>query len=280
MKITQNSIPFTITSVMEKSPEKTNLQQGKNRLFAGGMTGTDPMDMQIAGRREEAMQKARKIIGDVYVAEKSIDDDLAERAGRIEESKQSIVEANKELKALREEQEKLKEQYGITGEEAEEELPEEYKMQHAELERYGEPFRQTVTEAEKVIREETAIIQAVKLERLKSSPMVAASEEAEEIIETAEENILTMLLDEGKEKIEETTEECKEKQEQLEEKERLKEAKEKERKERTELPEASMKELLELENVKKEMKQEVDQMLTEMKLLAEDIKGSMLDVEK
>ena len=238
------------------------------------------MDMQIAGRREEAMQKARKIIGDVFAAEKSIDDDLAERAGRIEESKQSIVEANKELKALREEQEKLKEQYGIIGEETEESIPDEYKIQHAELERYGEPFRQTVTEAEKVIREETAIIQAVKLERLKSSPMVAASEEAEEIIETAEEEILTMLLDEGKEKIEETTEECKEKQEQLEEKERLKEAKEKERKERTELPEVSMKELLELENVKKEMKQEVDQMLTEMKLLAEDIKGSMVDVEK
>ena len=32
-------------------------------------------------------------------------------------------------------------------------------------------------------------------------------------------------------------------------------------------------------NLKTEMKQEVDTMLTEMKLLAEDIKGSMVDTE-
>ena len=66
------------------------------------------------------------------------------------------------------------------------------------------------------------------------------------------------------------------------EKAELEEAKRKEREERreqAEIPEVPMQELLSLEQVRGEMKQEVDNMLTEMKLLAEDIKGSMVDEE-
>ena len=47
---------------------------------------------------------------------------------------------------MEEKKEKLKEQYGITGEENEEMLPEEYKMQRDELTRYGEPYHRTIAE--------------------------------------------------------------------------------------------------------------------------------------
>lgn len=281
MKIINNQTRF-YTGVMQEQNTKQAKQlgqKGTSRLLAGNALASNPLETQITAKREEAMQKARKLLGDVFAAEKTIDDDLVERAGRIKESEQAIVDANKELASLREEQEKLKEQYGLTGEEAEEELPEEYKMQRLELNRYGEPYRQTITEASKVIREESKVIAAVKVERLKSSPMVAASKEAEGILEAAEEEIVDLYVDTAKETVEEFMEENREKQEQIEEQEELEEAKRKEQEERTELPEVPMKELLELDQVKTEMKQEVDMMLTEMKLLAEDIKGSMVDTE-
>jgi len=89
-------------------------------------------------------------------------------------------------------------------------------------------------------------------------------------------------MDAAVEQVKEQADKAKETQKELEEKEELEEAKRKEREERrkeVELSEVPVQELLQLEQVRGEMKQEVDQMLTELKLLAEDIKGSMVDEE-
>lgn len=282
MKITENTTRVYAGMTPETTAGKNASQFAKARLFAGGIGMQNPLDTQIEEKRATAMEKAKKLIGDVFAAEKSIDDDLIERANRIKESEQAIVDANKELKALEEEKEKIKEQYGITGDETEEMLPEEYKMQRDELNRYGEPYRQTIAEARDVIEEEQKIIAAIQVERLKSDPMVEASKEAEGILKAAEEEVTDMVMDAAVENLKDQAEEAKEKQEELEEKEELEEAKRKEREERhkeAELSEMPMQELLHLEQVRGEMKQEVDTMLTEMKLLAEDIKGSMVDEE-
>ena len=282
MKITENTTRVYAGMTPETTAGKNVSQFAKTRLFAGGIGMQNPLDTQIEEKRATAMEKAKKLIGDVFAAEKSIDDDLIERANRIKESEQAIVDANKELNALEEEKEKIKEQYGITGDETEEMLPEEYKMQRDELNRYGEPYRQTIAEARDVIEEEQKIIAAIQVERLKSDPMVEASKEAEGILKAAEEEVTDMVMDAAVENLKDQAEEAKEKQEELEEKEELEEAKRKEREERhkeAELSEMPMQELLHLEQVRGEMKQEVDTMLTEMKLLAEDIKGSMVDEE-
>lgn len=285
MKIFETS-RFYIGQTMEQNTEKQVERNGQNadrvRMFAAGAGIQNPLDAQIEEKRAAAMEKAKKLIGDVFAAEKSVDDDLAARSARIKESEQAIVDANKELNALEEEKEKLKEQYGITGDETEEMLPEEYKLQRDELTRYGEPYRQTIAGAKDVIAEEQKIIAAVKIERLKSNPMVAASKEAEEILKTAEEEIAGMVMDAAVDTMKEKAEDAKEQQEELEEKEELEEAKIKEREERREQAELSdvpVQELLTLEQVRGEIKQEVDTMLTEMKLLAEDIKGSLVDEE-
>lgn len=284
MKITGNTNRM-YGNTTGKSQEETQVEKNKKmsvggHMFAGSIGVQSPFQSQIDDKRASAMEKAKKLIGDVFAAEKSVDDDLKERAERIKESEQSIVDANKELASLREEKEKLKEQYGITGEETEAELPEEYKMQRDELTRYGEPYRETITDASKVIKEEQKVIAAVKVERLKSNPMVEASKEADELLASAEKEVYGMLMDEVVEHLEEDTKEAKEKQEKLEEEAKLEEAKRKEREERREqadLSDVPVQELLNLEQSRSEMKQEVDHMLTEMKLLAEDIKGSMVD---
>ena len=155
-------------------------------------------------------------------------------------------------------------------------------MQRDEFIRYGEPQRQVINEAKKVIEEERKVIAAITVERLKSDPMVETSKQAEDILSSAEEEIAGMVMDDAVENLKEKAEETKEKQEVEEEKAELEEAKRKEREERrneTELSDVPVQELLNLEQVRGELKQEVDQMITEMKLLAEDIKGSMVDEE-
>jgi DNA repair exonuclease SbcCD ATPase subunit len=284
MKISENTRIY-IGSNIEQSTEKQlgkSVQFDKARLFAGNTGMQNSLDIQIEEKRAAAMEKAKKLIGDVFAAEKSVDDDLLERSNRIKESEQAIVDANKELVKFEEEKEKLKEQYGVTGEESEEELPEEYKMQRDEFTRYGEPQRQVINEAKKVIEEERKVIAAITVERLKSDPMVETSKQAEDILSSAEEEIAGMVMDDAMENLKEKAEEAKEKQEAEEEKAELEEAKHKEREERrkeVELSDIPVQELLNLEQVRGELKQEVDQMITEMKLLAEDIKGSMVDEE-
>ncbi|MBP3577961.1 MAG: hypothetical protein J6K15_07610 [Lachnospiraceae bacterium] len=284
MKIAENTRLY-IGSSIEQNTEKRlgkSAQNDKIRLFSGNVGAQNSLDVQIAEKRAAAMEKAKKLIGDVFAAEKSVDDDLAERANRIKESEQTIVDANKELAKFEEEKEKLKEQYGVTGEESEEQLPAEYKMQRDELTRYGEPQHQVINEAKKAIEEERKVIAAVTVERLKTDPMIGATEQAEELLATAEEEITGMVMDAAVENLKEKAEEAKEKQEAEEEKAELEEAKRKEREERrkeAELSDMPVQELLQLGQVRGEMKQEVDNMLTEMKLLAEDIKGSMVDEE-
>jgi len=282
MKITESTTRMYVGMTTEQNTEKVAGQSDKTRMYVGGIGVQNPLDARIEEKRAAAMEKAKKMIGDVFAAEKAVDDDLAERANRIKESEQIIVDANKELEKIEEEKEKLKEQYGITGEETEEMLPEEYKMQRDELTRYGEPQRQVINEAKKVMNEERKVIAAITVERLKSEPMVGATEQAEEILESAEEEIVGLITDAVVENLKEKMKEAKEKQEEEEEKAELEEAKRRERegrREQAELSEVPVQELLTLDQARGEMKQEVDNMLTEMKLLAEDIKGSMVDEE-
>jgi len=284
MKITESTRLYVGSSIEQNTEKKLgkSAQNDETRLFAGNISTQNPLDTQIAQKRATAVEKAKKLIGDVFAAEKSVDDDLAERANRIKESEQAIVDANKELAKFEAEKEKLKEQYSVTGEETEEKLPAEYKMQRDELTRYGEPQHQFIDEAKKVIEEERKVIAAITVERLKTDPMIGATEQAEEMLASAEEEIANMVMDAAVENLQEKTEEAKEKQEAEEEKAELEEAKRKEREERrkeAELSDVPVQELLNLEQVRGELKHEVDQMLTEMKLLAEDIKGSMVDEE-
>lgn len=285
MKITENTRLYAGQAIKQntgKQPQKSEQTADKKHIFAGGIGVQNPLDAQMVEKRAAAMEKAKKLVSDVFAVEKSIDDDLLERANRMKESEQAIVDANKELVKLEEEKEKLKEQYGITGEETEDMLPAEYKMQRDELTRYGEPQHQVIDEAKKVIEEERKVIAAITVERLKSDPMMETSKQAEEILASAEEEITGMIVDAAVKHVQEEAKEAKEKQEAEEEKAELEEAKRKEREERrreVELADVPMQELLNLEQVRGELKQEVDRMLVEMKLLAEDIKGSMVDEE-
>ena len=91
-----------------------------------------------------------------------------------------------------------------------------------------------------------------------------------------------MIMEEAKETVEEKSKEEQEKAEKLEEKQKEQEAfieKQKEKREETEeiLEDIPMKELVHMGQLKDEIKQEIKNIVTEMKLVAEDIKGAVVD---
>ena len=133
------------------------------------------------------------------------------------------------------------------------------------------------------------------MNRLKSAPMVGAAQQAGEIMESANKEIIGMIVEDGKNTVDEKMEEIKEdmeeaKEEKEEQDERIEEIQQRneeleaayqeqreEQKNKVEILDMPTEQILGLNEIKSDIKQEVNNMLTEMKLLAEDVKGSMVD---
>lgn len=177
----------------------------------------------------------------------------------------------------------------------------DYQKSALEMNAYKAPYKAQLKEAQKGYLEENAVIRSMALERLKKDPMVKASKEAEKILENGSKDIIGMLKDEAvdhiDEKLEEEIEEAEErKEEEKQEQEKLDEAKERrEEMEALANPEKAEKEqhrdaetdvlssdpltesILKMDGVKNDVQQEVSEMMTKMKLVAEDIKGIQVD---
>lgn len=285
---------------------------------------------KVAQKRQEARERAMKLVKDVYSADRTVDEELAEREGRVEQAKNEILEANNQKKELDHEKEKLKETYGITEDSQEQkdlkllekrrdsmkpdsdiqltdeerqrlaEIDEkgmtEYQKASLEIDSWKAPYDDAIDKASKTMQEENGYICAIHLERLKRAPMVAAANQADEIMEAANKEIIGMIIDDTKnnidEKMEETKEdmdEAKEEKEELDEKiEEIQEKneemeaatqaqREEHKKYKPDLQELPTDQILQVDGLKNDIQQEVKDMLLSMKLLPEDIKGSVVD---
>lgn len=138
-----------------------------------------------------------------------------------------------------------------------------------------------------------AVARGMKLERLKKHEMLDAQEQGEEILEAAEKNVIGILTEEVKDKIDQDMEETKEKAEDKKEEEELLEerieaAKER-REEKDDRIEKDTKDLLELQQEQEEirkqqengnlpdMKKSLELVVGELQLAAEDVKGLLVD---
>lgn len=163
------------------------------------------------------------------------------------------------------------------------------------------PFEDEISKAQSEVYKESATIRATALERLKHHPMVDATKEAADILEAANDEVKGMLIDEAREHIDEKQEEEQEKakekkEEQKEEEEKLEAAKERKeamealadpkkaeeyqhkQKERDVMDTAPMTEqLVKMDQVKNDVQQEVADIVTQMKLVVEDVKGIKVD---
>ncbi|MDO5573241.1 MAG: hypothetical protein Q4G60_04590 [bacterium] len=297
---------------------KADKRGGSTTIFAGNsaLAQDDP----ITKKREEARKKAMKVVGDAFAGEQKIDNDLADRKSHIDELRDNMNQAQAAMNQIDKEKDQLRESKGIAADSEEQkdlELLEkrsasmrvgsevsltkeeqerleqidakgmtEYQKQAMEMEGYKSPYRKEISDSKKQIVEENAIIRGVKLERLKSNPMLDATQEADSIMEAADDEIMGMLIQEGRDFIDEKhkeeeeaakkkAEEEKEKEEQIEAiREDKKEQKERVEKNKTE---ALTEQVLDLDQAQTDVKAEVSDIVDKMNLVIEDIKGSVVD---
>ena len=212
------------------------------------------------------------MVSDAFEGDLAIDKGVEEGYEKIKKLQSGMHEAEVRMQEIDEQQKMLIEEQGYDPEHPElADLAEEKK---ALQEEYNTCFAE--------MKGEIAAIKAVKLERLKHSPMLDAEKEAEAIMEQAGEEIVSMLFEEGKEHLDEEQKLREEKAEKLEEKKEEQEAfieAQKEKKEAAEelAEEMPMEEMLTLEKVKQDVQTEVQNIVDKMKLVAEDMKGAVVD---
>lgn len=191
------------------------------------------------------------------------------------------------------EEKRLKEIYaeGLTG----------YEKDMLELDDKEELLEGQIKDGEQGLKSVRKSLRDTKIDRLKSDPMLKAQSDAEEIIMEANKEIYGDLMNEGKKHIEEKIAEEKEKAEKIAEKKEEEEKKEAKKKEQEAQMEAWVEGTKEaVESAKNELPntseidqmysynnpdaagktkadKEIEQMLEEMQLLQDDIKGAAID---
>ena len=316
MRISNNHNVFIGENIKQENQIKDKKHEQENRtdFFAGGLN-QDLFENKLLQKKKEAQEKALKVVGDAFAGDQEIDNDLQERRERIAALDQENQKLQEQIKEIDERQDALMEQYGIKEDSQEQkdldllrkedlyrrgkgpaltkdeqkritELNEEgltdYQKRQREWDAEKNHFQKDLDKNKEEILVENAIIRGTKLERLKHAPMAKAQKEADAIMDAASKEIIGMIMEEAKDTIDEEAEEEQEKAEKLEEIQEEKEAfieKQKEKREETEelLEEMPMKELVHMGQLKDEIKQEIKNIVSEMKLVAEDIKGAMVD---
>lgn len=182
----------------------------------------------------------------------------------------------------------------------------DYQRYGLELHQRANHFKSEMEEAEKQMKGDQANIRAIQLERLKFHTMADAQRNADEILENARKEIIGMIteeavdhIDESKEeaeeKAEETTEKKKEEEEKIEEarlkraqqeamilgtKEAVEEAKAQERKSETsDINIEDMVDIVKSYRQAEDIKQSIEDIKNNMRLLDADLKGIQVDEE-
>lgn len=176
-------------------------QSNRKTLFAGNFNvgGNDP----IAEKRMEAQKKAIKVIGDAWNTDKEIDKNIDERRAHYQAQLTIKKEAQGHLSNLNEQMDALKKEYGITEDMSYLDYPAEFRQRFSELKDQAEVFYSEIYEADKLIKDDLADIRAIGIERLKSDPMLEAQKTVDDIETAANQQIVNLAMQEGKDNIEE-----------------------------------------------------------------------------
>ncbi len=223
-------------------------------VFAGNRNQQD----SILLKKQQARQKAMKIVGDTFATDRKLDEEQEARREKVKELTQQLHE----IEGYIEDQNKMpKEEMTTEMKAAQKEAIKQYKKQYQAL--------------KNEVKAELITIEATKVERLKSSPMAEAQEAAEMVLEAACEEVVDMLMQEAKEHIDEKQEEREEQAEKIAEK------KEEEEERLAKVEEEQREAEAVAEQIKKsatdEVHKEIEDMLNKLKLLEEDIKGAAVD---
>lgn len=249
------------------------------------------------------MQESREHIGNLQAAYKEAKDRIAE-IGVESEALQEVYGVDPDSEEQQYLDLLLKEQaagWAIPGEQLTEEESHrlyEYVLQGKELTEYQErqlELNNEIGQQKLVahiaengsidslgIRQENAVIRGIREERRKVHPMTDARKQAEEVEEAARHEMIGMVTEEAKDHIDQEQEEKKEEaqaiKEKKEEREQILEKREEREKELEKLMEdMPVEEMADLKNMQAQIQQKVQDIVSRMNLVAEDIKGAKVD---
>lgn len=259
-------------TIRSRHTAEKDTKQTRNRksIDARGMAAvTDP----IAAKKAQAQKKAMKILGDAFAGESKIDDDMSARREKVTSLTQEIADRKKDIQELEDTKASLLEQG--------------YAEDSDEIKQLSEgisAYNKQAMDAENERTAENAVIRQTKIERLKTNPMGEARDQADAVTDAANDEIMGMLIDEGREHIDEKQEEEKkkaeaEKEKKQEQEEKL-EARKEEKKEQEKLIENIVEASGELNGGKDSVaqaQQEIKDMMAKMKLVEDDVKGAAVD---
>ena len=328
-----NNISIFLGENTQRSRQELTPFSGKkensNTFFAGAINGkVDPVTL----KKQMAQKRALKVVGDAFAADRKIDAEVADREAKIKQMQAENLEAKKALEELETQKKEINKEYGLGEEglsqedwdildrasETPEDLSDDEKARYQEMKEQGlteyynycedinkrvESYQQTIDDNTKLIKSYESANKAVHKARLdlrKGNPMIKAQEEAEEIMEAARKEIIGMLVDEGKnhideelqEKVEQAQEEKEKKEEEEEKLEAIREdnaqiqdqveaarerAHENEKRAEELIEALPMEEMLKMSNGTSDFQQELKEIMNKMKLVTEDLKGAAVD---
>lgn len=270
-------------------------------IYAGDFLKDFPLRERIQQKKAEAQQRAMKIVGEAWDADRQLDDEMRAR----EDEAKTLHEENKEaldnLKDVNQRMEDLRKIYGVDADSEEQrelermiqkrrspnvslskEEPTEYQKHALALEDEAARYRNQIATNNGIIKENSDVNKAIRKERIKEHTMVDAQAQAEDVMEALSDEIIGLVTEEAKEHLDEEQEKREEQAEKIEEKkEELEEIQEKrdEREEELEklIEEMPVEEMADLQQTMDEVKQQIQKVLADANLAAEDVKGAMVD---
>lgn len=259
-------------TIQSRHAAEKDAKQKKNgkSIDARGMTAVTDT---IALKKAQAQKKAMKILGDAFAGDSKIDDDMSERREKIKSLTQELADRKKEIKDMEDTKASLLEQ-------GYDENSNEVRQLSEGLKEYSKQAMDTENE----LTAENAVIRQTKIERLKSNPMGEARDQADAVMDAANDEIMGLLIAEGRDYIDEKQEEEKKKAEAAQEKkqelEEKLEARKEDRKEQEKLTENIVEASQRLSggtDSVAQAQQEIRDMMNRLKLVEDDVKGATVN---
>lgn len=272
MQVKNYSVFMGNDTIQSRHVAEKDAKQKKNgkSIDARGMTVVTDT---IALKKAQAQKKAMKILGDAFAGDSKIDDDMSERREKIKSLTQELADRKKEIKDMEDTKASLLEQ-------GYDENSDEVRQLSEGLKEYSKQAMDTENE----LTAENAVIRQTKIERLKSNPMGEARDQADAVMDAANDEIMGLLIAEGRDYIDEKQEEEKKKAEAAQEKkqelEEKLEARKEDRKEQEKLTENIVEASQRLSggtDSVAQAQQEIRDMMNRLKLVEDDVKGATVN---
>lgn len=278
MKVQSKNVSFFIG---EEKQNQIGIMKNHKEKKKSFFVSVSQEDERIQQKREAARKKATKLIRDQFESDNSITDSIDEARANIEALREEQLNENSLVKDLEDKKKKVEEQLKSSMEQG---VHEENLQLQEDIKEFADAishYSANESEIQKQIRAQIGSITQTKNEMLKTHKMVDDKKLADEIIESASDEIKGMLIQEGVDKIKEEEKEAKEKAEKAEkekeeQEEQVQENIEELKKEMPKTP-SDNKALQENEALKQDIANRIKQIMVEDEILEEELKGLMVD---